>query len=152
MGDDVLAAVEATVKNDTRAGVSLLRSRGEGLSPEILLGLSAAAEDDMKGRESHHELEGEDHDHDDFDSFVVLMPEAASLDALRARVLAALKVPGVFRIKGHARVAGKAAAVVVQAVGARIETYFSPVPGRDGLVVIGLRDVDRAAATAALTG
>jgi cobalamin biosynthesis protein CobW len=139
------------VRNDTRPGVSLLRSRGEGLPPEILLGISAAAEDDMKGRESHHELEGEEHDHDDFDSFVVAVPEAASLEALRARVAAALTVPGVFRIKGHARVAGKAAPVVVQAVGARVETYFSPAPAKEGLVVIGLRDLDRAAAAARLT-
>lgn len=151
VGDDVLAGVEATVRNDTRPGVSLLRSRGEGLPPEILLGISAAAEDDMKGRESHHELEGEEHDHDDFDSFVVATPEAPSLDALRARIAAALTVPGVFRIKGHARVAGKAAPVVVQAVGARVETYFSPAPGKEGLVVIGLRDLDRDAAAARLT-
>ncbi|MBN9023115.1 MAG: cobalamin biosynthesis protein CobW [Rhizobiales bacterium] len=152
VGDDILASVEATVRNDTRPGVSLLRSRGEGLSSEILLGLSAAAEDDMKGRESHHELEGEEHDHDDFDSFVVTATEAASLDALRAKVQAALTVPGVFRIKGHARVAGKAAPVVVQAVGARVETYFSPTPAKDGLVVIGLRDLDRATAAARLAG
>ena len=152
VGEDVLAGVEATVRNDTRPGVSLLRSRGEGLPSEILLGISAAAEDDMKGRESHHELEGEEHDHDDFDSFVVAVPEAASLDALKARVTAALTVPGVFRIKGHARVAGKAAPVVVQAVGARVETYFSPTPAREGLVVIGLSDLDRDAAAARLAG
>jgi cobalamin biosynthesis protein CobW len=151
LGEDALAGVEATVRNDTRPGVSLLRSRGEGLPPEILLGISAAAEDDMKGRESHHELEGEEHDHDDFDSFVVAASEASSLDALRARVQAALQVPGVFRIKGHAQVAGKAAPVVVQAVGARVETYFSPAPAKDGLVVIGLRDLDRDAAAARLT-
>jgi len=152
VGDATLAGVEATVRNDTRPGVSLLRSRGEGLPAALLLGLSSAAEDDLKGRESHHELEGEEHDHDDFDSFVVTAPESMSLDALRARVEAALAVPGVFRIKGHARVAGKAAAVVVQAVGARVETYFSPAPARDGLVVIGLRGLDRDAATARLAG
>ncbi len=152
VGDDILEGVEATVRNDTRPGVSLLRSRGEGLPAEVLLGISAAAEDDMKGRESHHELEGEEHDHDDFDSFVVAAPEAASLEALKAKVAAALMVPGVFRIKGHARVAGKAAPVVVQAVGARVEAYFSPAPAKEGLVVIGLRDLDRDAAATALAG
>ena len=149
---DALAAVDEAVARDARAGVATLRSSGEGLPAEILLGLSAAAEDDLKGRESHHELEGDEHDHDDFDSFVVTLPPAASLDALRQRVGAALAVPGVFRIKGHARVAGKTAPVVVQAVGARVETYFSPSPAREGLVVIGLRDLDRAAASARLEG
>ena len=152
VGEDTLGDVEATVRNDTRPGVSLLRSRGEGLPSEILLGLSAAAESDMKGRESHHELEGEDHDHDDFDSFIVTVPEAASVDDLRQRVAAMLALPDIFRVKGHARVAGKAAPVVVQAVGARIETYFSPVPAREGLVVIGLRGLDRDAVRTRLAG
>ena len=106
----------------------------------------------MKGRESHHELEGEDHDHDDFDSFIVTVPEAASVDDLRQRVAAMLALPDIFRVKGHARVAGKAAPVVVQAVGARIETYFSPVPAREGLVVIGLRGLDRDAVRTRLAG
>jgi cobalamin biosynthesis protein CobW len=149
---DVLAAVEAVVARDTRAGVSSLRSSGVGLPTEILLGLSAAAEADLKGRESHHELEGEEHDHDDFLSFVVTPAPASSLDDLRRRVGAALEVPGVFRIKGHARIDGKAVSVVVQAVGSRVETYFSPTPARDGLVVIGLRDLDRSAAAARLGG
>lgn len=147
-----LAEVEAIVARDTRAGISALRSSGEGLPPEVLLGLLAGAEADLKGRESHHELEGEEHDHDDFASFVVTPPPAATLDDLRRRVGTALAVPGVFRIKGHARIDGKAAPVVVQAVGARVETYFSPVPARDGLVVIGLRDLDRRAAAASLSG
>jgi cobalamin biosynthesis protein CobW len=149
---DVLDAVEATVARDTRTGVSALRSSGEGLPAEILLGLSAAAEADFKGRESHHELEGEEHDHDDFLSFLLTPASFVSLDALRRSVGAALEVPGVLRIKGHARVDGKAAPVVVQAVGARVEAYFSPTPAKDGLVVIGLRDLDRDTAIARLAG
>lgn len=152
VSSDVLAAVETLVARDTRAGVSALRSSGAGLPTEILLGLSAAAEDDLKGRESHHELEGEEHDHDDFDSFIATPPAFASLDELRRCVGGALQVKGVFRIKGHARIDGKAAPVVVQAVGSRVETYFSPTPAREGLVVIGLRDLDRNAAAARLAG
>ena len=41
-----------------------------GSVPLVLLGLSAAAEDDLASRPSDHEFEGE-HDHDDFESFVV---------------------------------------------------------------------------------
>lgn len=149
---DALAGVEEAVAREARPGVSALRSSGNGLPAEILLGLSAGAEADLSGRESHHELEGEEHDHDDFDSFVATPATFPSLDALRRRVSAALTVPGVLRIKGYARVEGRAAPVVVQAVGARVETYFSPMPARDGLVVIGLRDLDRAAAAARLAG
>ncbi|MEX0852632.1 MAG: GTP-binding protein, partial [Bauldia sp.] len=64
----------------------------------------------------------------------------------------ALAIPGVLRIKGHARVDRKAAPVVVQAVGPRVETWFAPQGGADGLVVIGLRDMNRAAIVRALGG
>jgi cobalamin biosynthesis protein CobW len=137
-----LHEVEAIIARETRPGTGHLRSSPEGLAPELLLGLSAMAESDMGGRESHHELEGEEHDHDDFTSFVVAAPAFASLEELRGRVAEALARPGVFRIKGRAAIAGKAAAAVVQAVGPRIETYFAPGDAA-GLVVIGLRDLDR---------
>ena len=133
-----------------KPGTGMMRSAGGNHSPEILLGLSAESESDMKGRESHHDLEGEEHDHDDFTSFVIAPSAAASLEALRARVEKTLAIAGVLRIKGRAPVAGRAVPAVIQAVGARVESWFAPEAGVAGLVVIGLRDMDRAAIEAAL--
>ncbi len=148
----MLDEAEAVVRREARAGTGVMRSGRRGLPAAVVLGLSAAAEADMNGRESHHELEGEEHDHDDFTSFVVALPPAASLDGLRERVAAALTLPGVLRVKGHASVAGKAAPAVVQAVGHRVETWFAPAAAAAGLVVIGLRDMDRSRIVAALGG
>jgi cobalamin biosynthesis protein CobW len=139
---EALADVKATVTRAARPGTRLIASSPAGLSARILLGLGSSAEDDMAGRESHHDREGVEHDHDDFSSFAVKTPVFASLDALRQRVSAALMVPGVLRIKGRASVTGKAAAAIVQAVGPRVETYFAPDAVADGLVVIGLRDME----------
>jgi cobalamin biosynthesis protein CobW len=147
---DALAAAEDLVRREARAGTGIVHGTGGALSLEVLLGIAASAEGDMKGRESHHELEGEEHDHDDFDSFVVPVSASASLDALGARVRNALAVPGVLRVKGHAAVAGKSAPAVVQAVGPRVDLSFSPGARASGLVVIGLRDMDRGAVAAAL--
>lgn len=147
-----LGRVESTVAGKARLGVVTLRSGVGGLPVEVLLGIAAAAETDFAGRESHHDLEGEDHDHDDFASLVVEMPAMLSLDALRCRVAEALALPGVLRIKGRAEVAGKAAAVVVQAVGARVEAWFEPAPSPAGLVVIGLAGFDRSAVLRHLAG
>ena len=47
--------------------------------------LTAAAEDDLDARPSHHDNE-DDHEHDDFDSFVVELPELASPDILTDRI------------------------------------------------------------------
>ena len=49
-----------------------------------LLGLNAAAEDDLAGRPSHHDTE-EEHDHDDFESFVVRIPPVEHQSTLSER-------------------------------------------------------------------
>jgi len=147
-----LVEAEAMVKREARNGIALVRGEGANLSPEILLGLSAASETDMTGRESHHDLEGEGHDHDDFTSFVVRPVPAPSIDDIRARVAAALIIPGVLRVKGRVGVENRSTTAVVQAVGARVETYFTPDTQAPHLVVIGLRDMDRGAIEAALAG
>lgn len=152
LGDQDLERVEAVIATEARPRTQRVRSAAGGLAPQIILGLGAETEANMAGRESHHELEGEDHDHDDFTSFVVEPAAFPSLEALRDRVGAALIVPGVLRIKGRARVAGKPASAVVQAVGPRVEAYFDPVAGPQRLVVIGLRGVDPAAIAASLAG
>ncbi|WP_421723805.1 cobalamin biosynthesis protein CobW [Bauldia sp.] len=151
---NALARVGAIAAAGARPATSQIASTGEGLPSTVLLGIGAAAEDHMAGRESHHERAGhEDHDHDDFASFVVGAPAYGSLEVLRSRVADALTLPGVLRIKGYARVVEKAAPVVVQGVGRRLETYFDPSSGHDdGLVVIGLRSVDPERVTARLAG
>ena len=72
---------------------------------------------------------------------------AGTLDERGRRAVAAseaLALPGVLRIKGRARVADKASAVV-QAVGVRVEAWFDPAPAPAGLVVIGVAGFDRTA-------
>jgi len=147
-----LVEAEAMVRREARDGIALVRGQGGNLSPDVLLGLSAASESNMTGRESHHDLEGEEHDHDDFTSFVLEPVLAPSIEDLRIRVGAALSVPGVLRIKGRVGVENRSSTAIVQAVGARVETYFTPDSQAPHLVVIGLRDMDRGAIEAALTG
>jgi cobalamin biosynthesis protein CobW len=130
----------------------MVRGAGGNVPASVLLGIDATAEADMVGRESHHELQGEEHEHDDFDSFVVQVGPSPSVSALEARVTAALQVSGVLRVKGRAMVDGKAAAAVVQAVGPRVEVSFTPAGAGGALVVIGLRCMDRSAIRAALAG
>ena len=44
------------------------------VDPRLILGLEAAAEDDLAARPSHHDGVP-DHDHEDFDSAVLTLPE-----------------------------------------------------------------------------
>ncbi len=147
---DALVAIETRLSALLRPGVRLVRSTGR-LPLDVLTGLGAAAEGDQAARRGHHG-EDEEHDHDDFESFVVTPAPARSLDALKERVTAAFANTGALRIKGHVRVDGRTAPVVVQAVGGRADLAFArpDATAGDGLVVIGLKGLDRTAIEAAL--
>ena len=147
-----LTDIETRLKGALRAGVVTVRAQGT-LAPQILIGLASAAEDDLAARQGHHGEE-EEHDHDDFDSIVVKPSAAGSIDVMRTRIADALGLAGVLRVKGHARIDGKPAPVVVQGVGGRVDLSFGrpDVKQAEHLVVIGLKGFDADAARRALAG
>jgi cobalamin biosynthesis protein CobW len=120
----------------------------------LLLGLGVGTEDDIENRRTHHDDEL-DHDHDDFDSFVVPVGEIADPALLAGRVAALAEKFDVLRVKGFAAVAGKPLRLLLQAVGKRVTHQYdrpwTATEAREGrLVVIGLKGLDRAAITRAL--
>jgi cobalamin biosynthesis protein CobW len=126
------------------------------VDPVALLGLAVGTEDDIANRLTHHDQE-EDHDHDEFDSFVVPLSEVADPAALAARVVAAAETSGLLRVKGFAAVVGKPMRLLLQAVGPRVSHQYdrpwAASEPRDGrLVVIGLKGLDRAAVERTLRG
>ncbi len=151
-----LERVAAEVAATLRPGVKVVRTAQSAVDPVVLLGLSAAAEDDLAARPSHHDAE-DGHDHDDFESFALSLGTVADPDALAQRLSAAIEAHDILRLKGFLAVEGKAARQVVQAVGARIERWFDR-PWRAGeeklsrLVVIGQKGLDRAAIEAMIAG
>jgi cobalamin biosynthesis protein CobW len=121
-----------------------------------LLGLGVGTEDDIENRLTHHDNEL-DHDHDDFESFVVTLGEVSDPAAIAERVAGLAPAHDVLRVKGFAAVAGKPMRLLVQAVGPRVSHYYDrpwgPSERRESsLVVIGLKGLDRAAIESALTG
>lgn len=124
------------------------------VDPAILLGLGAAAEDDLAARPSHHDGE-EDHEHDDFESFDLALGEIASPEAFADRLSQIAAGHDILRIKGFAAVAGKPMRLAIQGVGQRINHHYDR-PWAAGesretrLVVIGQTGLDRPAITAAL--
>ncbi len=151
---DLLSKSEA---EKARAIVSASLSRAVKIVPSvngrvdgaILLGLGIGVEDDIDNRKTHHDDEL-DHEHDDFDSFVVELGQIENADELMARVTAVAETDDVLRIKGFADIAGKPMRLLVQAVGTRIEHYFDRAwnTGEERstrLVIIGVHGIDRGA-------
>jgi cobalamin biosynthesis protein CobW len=151
-----IARVTAEIRAAAPRAVKLVETREGHIEPGILLGLSAAAEDDLLARPSHHDTE-EGHDHDDFDSFIVDLPESPEPQALVDRLARVAADFDVLRIKGFVSVAAKPMRLLVQGVGNRFRHQFDRAwkPGEarlSRLVVIGQKGIDRAAITAALRG
>jgi cobalamin biosynthesis protein CobW len=148
------AAVEQAVADKLRPSVKVVPAIYGAIDASILLGLGAAAEEDLAGRPSHHDAE-EEHDHDDFESFHVELPELGSAQKLLEAITAAVSAHDILRIKGFLAVAGKEMRLVLQGVGGRLQHYYDRAwaPGEaraSRLVVIGLKGLDRGAITDAL--
>jgi cobalamin biosynthesis protein CobW len=152
-----LEAVESELKKHMRKGTGIVRAANGHVDTMALLGLGMGSEDDLEGRESHHELEhdGEGHEHDDFDSFSLNLPAGVSKDELLAAIGEAIAAHDILRLKGFAAIPGAGARLAIQAVGPRINAYFDRPWGADEkretrLVVIGESPLARDAITQSL--
>ena len=151
-----IAKAQAAIAGVLPRSVKVITVADGKVDQALLLGLGVGTEDDIANRRTRHDDEPE-HDHDDFDSFVVPLGEIADPSALAARVAALAGNFDVLRVKGFAAVAGKPLRLLVQAVGPRVTHQYdrpwAAAEPRDGrLVVIGLKGLDRAAVTRALIG
>ena len=155
LDEATVARVRGEIAGRLKPGVKIASASHARIDAAVLLGLGAAAEDDLDARPSHHDGLDGDHDHDDFESFTLSLDPVIDPQALRGRIEAVIAAHGILRIKGIVEVAGKDMRHVIQAVGARVQGYYDR-PWRAGeprlsrLVVIGETGLDRAAVAAAL--
>lgn len=149
-GPEGVAKAKALIESEAPRPLPIIEVAEGEVDPRVILGLEAAAENDMAARPSHHDAH-DDHEHDDFDSLVVDIPEIQAPSELVARIEAMAARQNILRVKGHAAVAGKPMRLLVQAVGARVRHQYDrpwrPEEGRRGrLVVIAEHaDIDAAA-------
>lgn len=156
-GPEGVAAARAIIAAEAPRPVPILELTDGVVDPRVILGLGAAAEDDIAARPSHHDGD-DDHEHDDFDSIVLDIGEIADPADLAARIVRIAQQHQILRVKGYAAVADKPMRLLVQAVGTRVRYHYDR-PWRPGearrttLVVIAERDhIDGEALRTALVG
>lgn len=148
-GEAGLATARAVITAEMTRTVPMLAMTEGVIDPRVILGLNAAAEDDIAARPSHHDGH-DDHEHEDFDTIVVDLPEVTDPEALSAAIQRLANEQQILRVKGHVAVAGKPMRMLVQAVGARVRMQYDRPWGtqarRSQLVVIAEHDdIDAAA-------
>lgn len=142
-GEAGLAKARKAIEAESPRKIPIL-SMSEGvIDPKVILGLNAKAEDDLAARPSHHDG-ADDHEHDDFETIVVPMPEVDDVDALVASIERLANEQHILRVKGYVAVTGKPMRLLVQAVGSRVRHQFDRPWGADTrqghLVVIAEHD------------
>ena len=153
---DQIAELSRQIAASLPRAVKVTPARDGKVDLAALLGLEAAAEDDLEARPSNHDGD-EDHEHDDFESFVVPIAQIADPEAFTARLKAVVEAHDILRVKGFLAVAGKPMRLELQGVGPRFRQQFdrswTADETRSGhLVVIGLNGLDRAAIAAGIAG
>ncbi len=143
-GADGVAKAREVIAAEAPRPLPMIEVAEGVVDPRVILGLGAAAEDDLEARPSHHDGAPE-HDHEDFDTIVVTLNEVGSPGDLVRRITRLAEHQNILRVKGYVAVKDKPMRLLVQAVGARIRhQYDRPwAPGEDRtghLVVIGEHD------------
>lgn len=141
----IAAEIQALLPRATK----IIASKQGRIDAKVLLGLGAAAEDDVLNRRSHHDEET-GHDHDDFESHIIEVDPIDEAPAFIRRLEAIVETHDVLRIKGFVEVRGKPMRLLVQGVGKRFQHSFDRPwgPGetrRGRLVIIGEKGVEAAA-------
>jgi len=151
---DGLARAMKTVTGTIPRGIGVVTVSEGKVDSTALLGLGIGVEDDIQNRMTHHDNE-EDHDHYDFDTFVVPIAEVDDPASITKCIADLAEAHDVLRVKGFAAVTGKPMRLLIQAVGPRVTHYFDRPWGqtedRQGkVVVIGLKGLDRDAVAKSL--
>lgn len=156
-GPDGIAAARAVIAAEAPRPVPVIEMVDGIIDPRVILGLGAAAENDIAARPSHHDGE-DDHEHEDFDSAIIDLAEITEPAVLVSRIEALARDQQILRVKGYAAVAGKPMRLLVQAVGARVRCHYDRLwqpdePRQTRLVAIAEHDhLNPEAIRAALQG
>jgi cobalamin biosynthesis protein CobW len=138
------AKAKQIIANNTPRQLPIIEVVEGQIDPRLILGLEAAAENDIEQRPSHHDGAAE-HDHEDFDSAIFNIAEFDSPETLVQKIETLAREHHILRVKGYAAISGKPMRLLVQAVGSRVRSQFDkmwqPDEVRNGqLVVIAEHD------------
>lgn len=146
LDDGGLHQVEEVIKElSPRRSVRIIPTSEGRVSTSILLGIDAAAQKDLEQRPSSHDGE-DDHEHDDFVSFTIALPQQQNVDVIVKLIKKAIKKFPILRAKGFIKIANKPMLLNVQAVGRHLRHAFeAPKDGGETqgqIVVIGQKGLN----------
>jgi len=140
--DEELNRVKDWLAHELSDGVKVVPCHSGNISPDVLLGFSAAVEDNLDSRHSHHDHEAEHEHDDDITSIPLTLAQEFEPKALVRQLTQLVSEQEIYRIKGFVAVPGKAMRLVLNGVGQRFDYFYdrpwrSDEPRQTKLVIIG---------------
>lgn len=124
VNEETKAQVEQLIKQELPRVVKIVESNQGTISPEILLGLQAAVEDNLDTRPSHHDIE-EEHEHDEqITSTHLILDRDFDPQRLVSQLQELVQQQEIYRIKGFVAAPNKSMRLVIQGVGTRFDQYY----------------------------
>ncbi|MCY4153523.1 MAG: cobalamin biosynthesis protein CobW [Aestuariivita sp.] len=120
---ETIIAAKSVILQISDRNIPIVEVTNGVIDPQIVLGLEVAAENDIEARRSHHDDHAE-HDHDDFGSVVIDIPEVSDPLRLINAVRQLARDHKILRTKGFAIVSGKPMRLQLQGVGERVRHQF----------------------------
>jgi cobalamin biosynthesis protein CobW len=147
VSDSAFNQVKDIIGAAVRTGVKMITASNGVTDIDVLLGIGAAAENDLDNRHSHHEEDhangGEHHHHDDdMISFTLEIDTPCTPEQLVQALISVIQQHEIYRVKGFVHVPGKPMRMVLQGVSQRFDFYFDRLwkegeERKTALVVIG---------------
>ncbi|MPQ72737.1 cobalamin biosynthesis protein CobW [Acetobacter senegalensis] len=149
-------AVEKAIKRAAPPSARILRTTEGKVDPAVLLGVGAEAKADLGNAPSVVGVENPVFGHDDFESFVIKVPEQLSVEGFLTLLQNVARKYDVLRTKGYAAVRGQSQRLAVQGGGTRFRHEFdrSLAAGADRMgriVMIGQKGLKETALRSALS-
>ncbi|MBO3459820.1 cobalamin biosynthesis protein CobW [Aetokthonos hydrillicola Thurmond2011] len=124
VNEQTKAQVEQLIKQELPRVVKIVESNQGTISPEVLLGLQAAVEDNLDTRPSHHDIE-EEHEHDEqITSTHLILDRDFDPQKLVSQLQELVQQQEIYRIKGFVAAPNKPMRLVIQGVGTRFDQYY----------------------------
>ena len=113
--------------------VPVIPNTNGDIDSSLILDLEMQSEKDMSSRKSHHDRVHDEHDHNDFENFVLVLDQIDDLEVFTKKLKKLLDKNQILRTKGYLAVKNKPMRLLVQAVGSRLRTQFDKMWERNDI-------------------
>ncbi|WP_254978002.1 cobalamin biosynthesis protein CobW [Cyanobium sp. ATX 6A2] len=136
-----LERVRERLQSQIRPGTPVLPMARGAVAPELVLGLDHDPHSHSHDHDHKHEHEHEHHHHVAIEAKALRLAGRFERAAVERALRQLIQSHGVVRLKGRLRLSGKARVLELQAVGPRLESWFSDPAGRQPDAAPGLEVV-----------